>query len=226
MEITPDIPVVAAQDLRVYFTGEALFAKPRWVAGPLSLTIWANEFVGLAGPSGSGKTSLGKALLNLIPTWEGKVFWQGEDVRRRSLRRRRGQFGWICQEPTLAFNPRFRIREVLDETLAVNRCRNSHQIFELCEMLQLDVSLLNRYPFELSGGQVQRFALLRVLLLQPRFVVLDEPASSLDPLNQRLLIDRLFAWRERHGLTALFIAHSRRLLEQVTSRVITLGEEV
>ena len=217
--------LVEARDLRVYYPAGTVLGRRRWVAGPISLTVRENEFVGLAGPSGSGKTSIGKALLNLIPTWEGNVFWLGQDVRRMALRRLRPQFGWISQEPPLAFNPRLRIAEVLHETLAVNGTKGDGNIAALCESMNLDPSLLARYPFELSAGQIQRLALVRVFLLDPKFIVLDEPTSSPDPINQLQILEHVLEWRRRHGLAALFIAHSRRLLARVADRVITVGEQ-
>jgi ABC-type dipeptide/oligopeptide/nickel transport system ATPase subunit len=218
-------PLIETRDLRVYYPAGAVFGRRRWVAGPLSLEVRENEFVGLAGPSGSGKTSIGKALLNLIPTWDGQVFWLGQDVRRTALQRLRPQFGWISQEPTLAFNPRRRIAEVLDETLTVNGLKDGGNIPALCESMNLDPALLSRYPFELSAGQIQRLALVRVFMLRPKFIVLDEPTSSLDPINQLQILEHILDWRRSHGLGALFIAHSRRLLEHVADRVITLGDQ-
>jgi ABC-type dipeptide/oligopeptide/nickel transport system ATPase subunit len=215
--------VVEARDLRVYHPTGRVFAARRWVAGPISLAVQRNEFVGLAGPSGSGKTSIGKALLNLIPTWEGDVFWNGLHVRRTTLRPLRASFGWISQEPTLAFNPRRRICQTLAETLEVNGRNDTGTIRPLCDWMNLETSLLDRYPFELSAGQIQRLSLLRVFMLKPEFVVLDEPTSSLDPINQMQILDRILEWRRRHGLSALFVAHSRRLLAKVADRVVQLG---
>lgn len=216
--------VVEAFALRVYHPAGRIFAGRRWVAGPINLAIQRNEFVGLAGLSGSGKTSIGKALLNLIPTWEGDVFWNGQHVRRAPLRRLRASFGWISQEPTLAFSPRCRICQTIEETLAVNGRNDTNAVRPLCDWINLDPSLLDRYPFELSAGQVQRFALIRVLMLKPEFVVLDEPTSSLDPINQMQILERILEWRRLHGLSALFVAHSRRLLAKVADRVVELGE--
>jgi peptide/nickel transport system ATP-binding protein len=216
--------LIEARGLRVYYPAGSVLGRRRWVAGPLSLAVRENEFVGLAGPSGCGKTSIGKAMLNLIPTWSGHVSWLGRDVRRTALPHLRPQFGWIGQEPTLAFNPRRRIAAVLDETLAVNGRKESGSIPALCESMNLAPELLSRYPFELSAGQIQRLALVRVFMLQPKFVVLDEPTSSLDPINQLQILEHVLEWRRRHGLGALFIAHSRRLLAHVADRVITLGD--
>jgi ABC-type dipeptide/oligopeptide/nickel transport system ATPase subunit len=217
-------PVIEARDLRVYYDEGYLFARRRWAGGPVSFHVHENELVGLAGPSGSGKTSVGKALLNLIPTWEGDVYWNGRNIRRIPLRRLRRQFGWIGQEPTLAFNPRRRIVDVLRETLRVNGIGGSpdERITEMCDSMNLDPVLIWRYPFELSAGQIQRFALMRVFLLEPGFVLLDEPTSSLDPLNQKQILQQILAWRQRHGLAALVISHSHTLLARLCDRVVTL----
>jgi ABC-type dipeptide/oligopeptide/nickel transport system ATPase subunit len=217
-------PVVEARQLSVYYWTGRIFAARRWVAGPVDLVIRRNEFVGLAGPSGSGKTSIGKALLNLIPTWVGEVYWNGRNVRQAVLRPLRRGFGWISQEPTLAFNPRRRIRQTLEETLAVNGLSDQGDLLTLCDWMNLDPCLLDRRPFELSAGQIQRLALVRALMLKPEFVVLDEVTSSLDPVNQMRILDRLIEWRRRYGLSALFIAHSRRLLGKVADRVVQLRE--
>lgn len=216
--------VVEARALRVYHPTGHVFTTRRWVAGPINLAVHRNEFVGLAGSSGSGKTSIGKALLNLVPTWEGDVFWNGLHVRRTTLRPLRASFGWISQEPTLAFNPRRRICQTLEETLAVNGRNDTGAIRPLCDWMNLETSLLDRYPFELSAGQIQRFSLIRVFALKPEFVVLDEPTSSLDPINQMQILDRILEWRRLYGLSALFVAHSRRLLARVADRVVQLGE--
>ncbi|MCC7175106.1 MAG: ATP-binding cassette domain-containing protein [Bryobacterales bacterium] len=216
--------VIEARDLRVYYEEGAFLRRRRWVAGPISFHVHENEFVGLAGPSGSGKTSLGKALLNLIPTWEGDVYWMGRNIRQTSLRVLRSRFGWISQEPTLVFNPRRRIIDTLRETLMVGGSAKCHQrqIAHACDLMNLDPALAGRYPFELSAGQVQRFALARVLMLEPKFLLLDEPTSSLDPMNQAQILDRVLEWRRRYGLAAVVIAHSHRLLTRMCDRILTL----
>lgn len=216
--------IVEARDLRVYYRQGSVFARRRWVAGPLSFAVLEQEFVGLAGSSGTGKTSIGKALLNLIPTWDGRVCWLGQDVRQAPSKRLRSHFGWISQEPTLAFNPRRHIGATLRETLTVNGRTDHGVIPSVCESMNLDPSLLSRYPFELSAGQIQRLALVRVFMLDPKFVVLDEATSSLDPINQSQILDYVIEWRRRHNLAALLIAHSQRLLTRMADRVITLGE--
>jgi ABC-type dipeptide/oligopeptide/nickel transport system ATPase subunit len=217
-------PIVDARDLRVYYDEGSIVSRRRWAAGPVSFHVHHDEFVGLAGPSGSGKTSVGKALLNLIPSWEGDVYWDGQNTRRIPLRGLRRRFGWVGQEPTLAFNPRKRIADTLHETLAVNGVGGDREerMSGMCRSMNLDPALVTRYPFELSAGQIQRFALVRVFLLEPRFVLLDEPTSSLDPINQAQILQQILAWRRQHGLAALVISHSRKLLARLCDRVLTL----
>jgi peptide/nickel transport system ATP-binding protein len=216
--------MVEARNLKVFYRRGSVLSHPRWVAGPLSFHVHAGEFVGLVGLSGSGKTSIGKALMNLIHTWEGDVYWKGCNVRNTSLRELRPRFGWISQEPMLAFNPRRRITETLRETLAVNRMSGNAQqiIAQMCEMMNLQQSMALRFPFELSAGQIQRFALIRTFMLDPEFVLLDEPTSSLDPVNQAQILDLIQEWRQNHGLAALIIAHSHRLLKRMCDRFLIL----
>jgi peptide/nickel transport system ATP-binding protein len=208
----------------VYHNAGSLLISRHWVAGPISLHVHNNELVGLTGPSGSGKTSVGKALMNVISTWEGEIYWRGQNIRRIPLRKLRGQFGWIGQEPTLAFNPRKRVVDTLRETLAVNGIagHTRDRISAMCETMNLEPQLAERYPFELSAGQVQRFALIRVFLFEPCFVLLDEPTSSLDPINQAQVLQQILTWRQRHGLAALIIAHSHSLLTRLCDRIVTV----
>lgn len=220
-------PVIEAAGLRVYYNEGILFPKRKYVAGPFDCSIGRDEVVGLSGPSGSGKTSLGKALLGLIPTWEGTVCWNGIAIRPGAggPRTKRGNnFGWIGQEPMLAFDPRLTIMDTLLETLRVNGSAGdaSKRIEWMCREMNVDHELLLRRSFELSPGQVQRCSLVRTFMLEPGFVVLDEPTSSLDPVNQALIFERLFAWRREHGLAMLLISHSGMLLDRVCARVISL----
>ncbi len=216
--------LIEARNLRVFYRQGSIFSNPRWVAGPISFHVHAGEFVGLAGSSGCGKTSIGKALLNLMRTWEGDVYWKGCNVRRAALRELRPRFGWISQEPMLAFNPRRRIIETLRETLSVNHMMGNAQykIAQMCEMMNLQQGMALRFPFELSAGQIQRFSLIRTLMLDPEFVLLDEPTSSLDPINQAQILDLIGNWRRNHGLAALIIAHSHRILEKMCDRLLSL----
>ncbi len=220
-------PLLEAAGLRVYYREGIIFPKRKYAVGPFGCSVERNEIVGLAGSSGSGKTSIGKALLGLIPTWEGSIRWNGADMRPGDRAPRGGggsRPGWIGQEPMLAFDPRLTIMDTLLETLRVNGLEEGapERIGRMCAEMNVEKGLLARRSFELSPGQVQRCSLVRAFMLEPEFVLLDEPTSSLDPVNQALIFERIFAWRREHGLALLLISHSRELLERVCGRVITL----
>jgi len=214
--------VLAATDLSVYHRRGVLGRRgPDCIRG-LSSAIGAGEVVGLTGPSGSGKSSVGRAVLGLISTWDGDVRWHGRSIRGGVDRAARRAFGWIGQEPTMALDPRQTILATLTETLAVHRLRDPghRRLRWLCETMALDYRLLLRRPFEVSGGQVQRCALMRVLMLEPHLVVLDEPTSSLDPLTQARFFGALGEWRRGRSLAVLLISHSPQLLQHLCQRVM------
>ncbi len=222
--MTEHAPLIEARNLRVYHHSGALFSRRNYCVNQLSFHLHENEIVGLAGPSGSGKTSVGKALLGLITSWEGDIYWSGKNIRNGVSGGMRRRFGWIGQEPALAFNPSRRVIATLRETLAVNGIAGSGDsvIRDISERMKLEYGMLHRYPFELSGGQVQRCALMRILMLDPRFLLLDEPTSSLDTINQLEILGLIQSWREEQGLTILLISHSSALLSRLCQRVITL----
>lgn len=221
------LPVLEARNVRVFYNHGFLSPRRNYITPPVSCSILANEIVGLSGPSGCGKTSLGKALLGLSPAWEGDIFWRGNNIRRMSLRRLRPFYGWIGQEPTMAFNPQRKILDALLETLKVNgRSDGGRQrIFKMCDQLNLERELMFRHPFEMSPGQIQRCSLIRVFMLEPRFVLLDEPTSSLDPVNQTQLYEYIFSWRRVHGLAILLISHSNDFLSRICQKIISLEED-
>ena len=216
--------VIEARNLSVYHLSGALFSRKTYCVRNLTFHIHRDEIVGLAGPSGSGKTSVGKAILGLNSIWEGDVYWNGRNIRTGVPREQRSKFGWIGQESTLAFNPSRRIIGILRETLSVNDIEDDKDILikDMCDRMHLDFNMLHRYPFELSGGQVQRCTLMRILLLDPDFLLLDEPTSSLDTINQMEILNLLLSWKKERGLTILFISHSKVLLDRLCHRTITL----
>ena len=222
--MTEHTPLIEVRNLNVYHLAGAVLSRRKYCVRLLNFHIHKNEVVGLAGASGSGKTSVGKALLGLTPHWEGDIYWNGSNIRNGIDHSMRRGFGWIGQEATLAFNPSRKIIATLQETLKVNGIEDPQDscLREMCGRMQLEFSMLHRYPFELSGGQVQRCALLRQLMLTPRFLLLDEPTSSLDTINQLEIFRLIMSWRAEKGLAVMIISHSTALLQRLCNRTIKL----
>lgn len=222
--MTEHIPVIEARNLSVYYLSGAIISRRRYSIRNLTFHVHENETVGLAGPSGCGKTSVGKAILGLLPTWEGDIYWSGKNIRNGISHTERRRFGWIGQESALSFNPSRKIIATLRETLRVNDITDTGDMLirGMCERMNLDYRILSRYPFELSGGQVQRCALMRAFLTGPRFLVLDEPTSSLDPINQMEILQLIMSWRKESSMSLLIISHSQSLLSRYCDRIIRL----
>jgi ABC-type oligopeptide transport system ATPase subunit len=195
----------------------------------VSFAIAERETFGLVGESGSGKTTTARCLLRLVEPTSGEVFFRGENVltlSRTPLRDRRRHMQIVFQDPYASLNPRLRVRQTVEEPLAIHRvgtpASRRERVAELLTLVGLDPSLGERYPHEFSGGQRQRIGLARAIALNPSFIVADEPVSALDVSIQAQVVNLLMDLQARFGLTYLFIAHDLRLVEHVCSRVAVM----
>ena len=201
-------------------------AVPVRVVDDVSFSIDRGEVFGLVGESGSGKTTTARCILRLVEPTSGRVVYDGTDVLSLApaeLRRLRRRMQIVFQDPYASLNPRMRAGDIVEEPLIVhgigNREERRARVRELFEMVGLEPDHLSRRPEAFSGGQRQRIGLARALVLNPSFVVADEPVSALDVSIQAQIIDLLMDLRERLGLTLLFIAHDLRLVERICARV-------
>jgi microcin C transport system ATP-binding protein len=230
--------VVAADDVKVWFpikTG--LFRRTtshiKAVDG-ISLSINAGETLAVVGESGSGKTTLGLALLRLLPSI-GVIRFDGTEisgVNAKSLRPTRRNMQVVFQDPYGALSPRLSIAQIVGEGLEVHGIgaameRRAH-IEEALREVDLDPErypgILDRYPHEFSGGQRQRIAIARAMVLRPRFLVLDEPSSSLDVSVQAQIVSLLQHLQEKYGLAYLFISHDLRVVRALADRIIVMKD--
>ena len=201
----------------------------------ISFEIREGETVGLVGESGCGKSTAATTILGLEEPTGGTVRFDGQDVtdhdadERRAFRRRAGV---VFQAPTTAFDPRMTVLESVAEPLEIHGItdpdRRRRLVADLIERVGLPESMLYRYPDDLSGGEKQRLALARALILNPDLLVADEPVSALDVSVQAEILSLLETMRDELDLSMLLITHDLSVVRQVCDRVAVmyLGEIV
>jgi microcin C transport system ATP-binding protein len=231
---TDGVPAVAdAHDVRVWFPVRRgllrrVTAHVKAVDG-VSVTVREGQTVGVVGESGSGKTTLGLALLGLHRC-RGDVRVGGRDISRlpaRELRSLRRQMQIVFQDPFGSLSPRMSIAQIVGEGLEVHDIgRSGDERRDLVDgaltEVGIDPRLRDRYPHEFSGGQRQRVAIARVMVLKPRFVVLDEPSSALDMSVQAQIVDLLRELQARHRLAYLFISHDLKVVRAMSDEIVVL----
>lgn len=196
----------------------------------VSLLIKERDIYGLVGESGSGKTTLGRVILRLIDLTSGAIFYEGADITNIKIEkhidlRRRMQI--VFQDPYSSLHPRKKIKDIIGRGLKTHHLvKNETELLEKVEgflnLVGMGKEHLYRYPHELSGGQRQRVAIARALILNPRFVVLDEPTSSLDVSVQAGVLNLLKRLREDLNLTYLFITHDLSLARLFTEKIAVM----
>jgi oligopeptide/dipeptide ABC transporter ATP-binding protein len=199
----------------------------------VSFAVAAGEALALVGESGCGKTTTARSMLQLIPATSGKIWFDGADIlsvlsgndRPAVLRVRRG-LQYMFQDPYLSLNPRWTIGQTLREPFRVHRHAPEKEwndrIALLLEQVGLEPAHAWRYPHEFSGGQRQRVGVARALAVEPRFLVLDEPVSSLDVSVRGQILNLLVELRGTLGLTYLYISHDLASVRFIANRVAVM----
>lgn len=195
----------------------------------VSLDIYEGETLGLVGESGCGKSTLGRAILQLIRPNSGSVSYRGNNltqIKGDELRRARTQMQLIFQNPYSSLNPRQMIERTLTEPMVVHgiaRGREARErAGELLQMVGLEEYFLGRFPSEFSGGQRQRIGIARALTVNPKFIVCDEPISSLDVSIQSQIVNLLRKLQLELGLTYLFISHDLSMVRYISNRIAVM----
>lgn len=198
----------------------------------VSLAIGAWETVGLVGESGSGKTTLAKILCGLLEPSSGHVLYKGVDLRkltRESWKQFRRGVQIVFQNPLLAFNPKFTIKRALLDAMRLitaDKLQKEEKILDLLNEVNLDVSILNKRPSQLSGGQLQRVAFVRALLLDPQVICLDEPTSALDASIQGQILSLLVELQQHREISYLFITHDLKIAWAISQRIYVMYKGV
>jgi len=191
-----------------------------------SFSVNAGETLGLFGTSGSGKTTIGKCLMLLEKPDSGTILFDGRDLlkmNKKEIGLVRTKLQMIFQHPETSLNPKMRTMESISEPLVVHKNLSREEILSETERLMGQVGLrpehLERYPHQLSGGEIQRAVLARIISLEPFFVVADEPTSMLDASVQAQILRLMMRLQEDTGLSYLFISHDLDVLKAVSDRI-------
>ncbi len=236
-------PLVKVIDLKKWFPvrkGIGFLGKREYVRAVDGVTFHINEgeVFGLAGESGCGKTTTGRTILRLVEPTNGEVYFDGQNIfekEEEELRKLRKKMQIIFQDPYESLSPRMTIFDIISEPIRVHKLVQSYEeqielVSRSLERVELvpPEEFLHRYPHELSGGQRQRVAIARTLVLNPKFIVADEPVSMLDVSIRAGILKLMLKLRDEMGISYLFITHDLATARHVCDRlaIMYLGKIV
>ena len=225
--------MIEIRNLRKYFPIRGGFFNKQYgevkAVENVSFKIPEGEILGLVGESGSGKTTLGRSIIRLIEPSKGKIFYNNKNIikfKEKEMRELRKDFQIIFQDPFASLDPRKKVFDIISQGLKIHTKMNKAEIYEKVKTIIKDVGLqeehLNRYPHEFSGGQRQRIGIARALVLDPKFIIADEPVSALDVTIQAQILNLILELKEKYSLTILFISHDLSVINQIADRVMVM----
>ena len=190
------------------------------------------ETIGIVGESGSGKSTLGMSLIKLQEINSGKIIFEDQEIQNyntQKMKELREHMQIVFQDPFSSLNPRHTVKQIIGEGLEINRKDLSNEdkdnlVIKTLEEVNLDESVLHRFPHEFSGGQRQRIAIARAIILNPEFILLDEPTSALDLSIQAQIIDLLRSLRRNHNLSYIFISHNLKVIRSLCHYTLVMKD--
>lgn len=196
----------------------------------VSLSILPRENLGVVGESGCGKSTLARAVLGLYPPNSGEIYYQDkriDNLTAKGMLPFRKKMQMIFQDPYASLNPRMTVKKTLEEPVffhnkSITPQDAENKVAEVMQQVGVDPKWAGRYPHEFSGGQRQRISIARALMVDPEFIVADEPVSALDVSIQAQILNLLMDAQEKRGLTYMLITHDLSVVEHVSTRVAVM----
>ena len=220
-------PLIRVENLKKYF--KISNKRMLHAVDDVSFDVFEGETLGLVGESGCGKSTVGNVVMRLLPETSGNLYLEGDNVFKAGKEKKMEfsrKMQIIFQDPYSSLNPRKTIRKILAEAYEVQKlCPKNEiegRILELCGTVGISPKLLDYYPHELDGGTRQVVGIARALSLNPKFIVCDEPVSSLDVSVQAKIINLLMDLQKSYGLTYLFISHDLSVVRHISNRIAVM----
>ena len=229
-------PVLKLNHLKVYYPGRKFLFRntpePFKAVDDVSFIVNKGETVGLVGESGCGKTTLGRAILQLIPSTSGDIILDGINLAalpKKQIRPLRKELQIVFQDPYGSLNPRLMIGNAIMEPMKVHGILNNakqrkEKVVEFLEKVNLTADHFTRYPHQFSGGQRQRICIARALVLNPSFLIFDESVSALDVSVQAQVLNLLNDLKKEFGFTSIFISHDLAVVRYISDRILVMNK--
>ena len=224
--------LVSVRNMEVTFGSKR---RPLVAVHDVSFDIYKGETFGLVGESGSGKTTIGRGIIRINPLSKGEVFFAGERISGKISKELDQEvtknIQMIFQDPMASLNERAKVDYIVSEGLMnVRKNLTKEERSKMVEQALLDVGLLpefaSRFPHEFSGGQRQRIGIARSLIMEPQFIIADEPISALDVSIRAQVLNLMSKLQKEHGLTYLFIAHDLSVMRFICDRIAVIHKGV
>ena len=220
-------PLLEVRHLKKYFTTKKGLLH---AVDDVSFSIEEGKTLGLVGESGCGKSTTGRVILRLHEATDGEILYRGQDIRKLSpheMRQMRRKMQIVFQDPYSSLNPRMSVKSLIEESLrqqsrGLSSAEREKKVLDIMDLVGLERRLVHAYPHELDGGRRQRIGIARALVLEPEFVVLDEPVSALDVCVQAQILNLLMDLQKELKLTYLFISHNLSVVKHISDQIAVM----
>ncbi|WP_313577791.1 ABC transporter ATP-binding protein [Lacrimispora sp.] len=219
-------PLLEVRNLKKHFkTKDGIL----YAVDDISFTVDSGKTLGLVGESGCGKSTTGRSILRLNEPTAGEIIYKGKDIvkySRYDMKNLRKEMQIVFQDPYTSLNPRMTVQQLIEYPLKVigdfHAAERLERVKDTMNVIGLEQRLLDLYPHELDGGRRQRIGIARALILNPKFIVMDEPVSALDVSIQAQILNLLMELREKYGYTYLFISHNLSVVKHISDKIAVM----